>query len=497
MKNFNTIFNQLSGGIFLLVIILFIQCKDVLQEEVFVDIATNNFFQNDEDAVLAVNAIYAKMRADGSVTGQDGLQQGWGGYGYGEATVFNFQQIQTDEMIVRWSGFNVFTNFTLTPSSYGNFGSLFADLFQGIFIANNVLVNIEGNENISEEMRNRVKGEALFGRALFYSTALSLFGNIPNLSDPTTDPLVLHEQAPAAEIATQIIEDFTEASLLLPETYPSTDYGRFTKGAALAQLARFQLNQKNWTAAIDAAREVMGLGYSLSPVYSDIFSAENENNLEIILTIPSVAQLGIGNTMLAHSGEPDFYTGGWGGHLARNEFQSTFDEDDIRRTFLVNDYQSVTGSAETVSDGFMITKYGEDPARIGPWAGNDIVLHRLGEIYLTLSEALNEVNGPNQESIDLINDLRDRAFNNDPAKRLQLVDFPTKESLRDHILDERSWELYAENYRREDLLRHGKYIQQAVERGIVNAQPFHVLYPIPQYAIDRNPTLKQNDGYVE
>jgi hypothetical protein len=91
--------------------------------------------------------------------------------------------------------------------------------------------------------------------------------------------------------------------------------------------------------------------------------------------------------------------------------------------------------------------------------------------------------------------LRDRAFGNDPNERIQFSDFSSKESLRDHILDERSWELYAENYRRDDLLRHGKYIQQAVDRGITNAQSFHVLYPIPQNELDRNPNLKQNDGY--
>ncbi|MEM1407128.1 MAG: RagB/SusD family nutrient uptake outer membrane protein [Bacteroidota bacterium] len=479
----------------LTVTILSVQCSDALEEDVFVDVASNNFFKNDEDAVTAVDAIYAKMRADGSVTDGSGQQEGWGGFGYGEATIFNYQQVQTDEMVVRWSGFNVFTNFTLTPSSYGNFGSVFGDLFEGIFIANNVLTNIEDNDNLSEEIRDRVKGEALFGRALFYSTALSIFGNIPKITQPESDPLNLPKQAPPSEIAQFVIDDFTEAASLLPESYTASDYGRFTKGAAFAQLARFQLNQKNWSAAIDAARTVMALGYTLSSEYSDIFSVNNESNPEIILTIPCIAQPGIGNTMVAHSGEPDFYAGGWGGHLARNEFYDTFDPEDQRRALLIKGYESATGNMETVSDGAMIIKYEVDPDRVGPWAGNDIVLHRLGEIYLTLAEALNEENGPNQESIDLINELRDRAFSNNPSKRIQLADFTTKESLRDYILAERSWELYAENYRRDDLLRHGKYIQQAADRGITNAQAFHVLYPIPQDEMDRNSELNQNDGY--
>ncbi|MEM9896656.1 MAG: RagB/SusD family nutrient uptake outer membrane protein [Bacteroidota bacterium] len=470
-------------------------CEDLLREEVLDDIVTNDFFQNDEDAIAAVDAVYVKLRSDGTVTGGEGQQQGWGMFGYGEATIFNYQQVQTDELFVQWANFNAFSNFTLTPSSYGNFGSMFADLFEGIFICNNVLANVEGNENISEEIRDRVIGEALFGRGLFYSAALSLFGNIPKITTPESDPLNLPVQAASEEIADLIISDFTTATDLLPESYSDADYGRFTKGAALGQLARFQLNQKNWAEAIDAAKEVITLGYTLSTNYADIFAVANENNPEIILTIPCIAQPGIGNTMVAHTAQPDFVIGSWGGHQARNSFYDSFDPDDLRRSHLIKEYTTGSGQAQTVTTGAMIIKYEVDPDKVAAWAGNDIVLHRLGEVYLTLAEALNEENGPNQESIDLINVLRDRAFENDASKRIQLSEFPTKEALRDRILQERSWETYAENYRRDDLIRHGKYIEKALERGVENAQPFHILYPIPQEERDRNPNLMQNDGY--
>jgi len=495
MNNSNKISQRFTAFLAIICLTFFMQCEQVLEEDVFVDVASNNFFQNDADAIMAVNAVYAKLRADGTVTGQSGQQEGWGSFGFGEASIFNYQQVQTDEVFVKWSGFNVFTNFTLTPSSYGNFGSVFGDLFEGIFIANNLLVNVDGNPNISEEVQNRVKGETLFGRALFYSQALSLFGNIPLIVKPQSDPLNLPVQAPPSEIAAQIIADLTRAADLLPERYPAEEYGRFTKGAAFAQLARFQLNQKNWPAAVSAAREVLGLGYSLSPNYRDVFGIDNGNNPEIILTIPSIAQPGVGNTMIAHTSESDYETGSWGGHLARLGFYNSFDPDDIRGSYLIKDYTSVTGEDKSIPDGAMIIKYQPDPDRVGPWAGNDIVLHRLSEVYLTLAEALNEESGPNQESIDLINDLRDRAFNSEASKQTQLAEYATKEDLRDRILQERSWELYAENYRREDLIRHGKYVSSAVDRGIANARPFHVLYPIPQDEIDRNPNLKQNPGY--
>ncbi len=478
-----------------ILIISTIGCESLLEEDVFIDVASNNFWQNDDDAVQGVNAIYAKLRADGSVTGGGGQQEGWGGFGYGQTSVFNFAQAQTDELFVRWSGFNGFTNFVLTPSSYGSFADLFGDLFEGIYIANNVILNVEGNNNLSEAMRNRVLGEAHFGRALFYSKALSLYGNIPLITEPNPNPLDLPAQAEPTAIAQLVADDLTKAASLLPESYPSEDYGRFTKGAAYALLARFQLNQKNWSASISAAREVFTLSYQLSSVYADIFAVENQTNPEIILTIPCIAQPGIGNTMLAHTSEPDYVTGSWGGHLAHNAFYETFDPSDIRRTQLLKTYTSVTGDVKTISDGAIIAKYQADENRVGAYAGNDIVLHRLAEIYLTLAEALNEENGPNQESIDLINELRDRAFENDATKRIQLSDFTTKEELRTHILDERSWELYAENYRREDLIRHGEYISRANARGITAAASHHILYPIPQNEIDLNSNLKQNTGY--
>ncbi|MCE1156453.1 MAG: RagB/SusD family nutrient uptake outer membrane protein, partial [Bacteroidales bacterium] len=111
-------------------------------------------------------------------------------------------------------------------------------------------------------------------------------------------------------------------------------------------------------------------------------------------------------------------------------------------------------------------------------------------------EALNELHGPNQESIDLINRIRDRAFNNNPAKRVNLAMFADKQSLKDYILQERQFELLFEGERRADLIRHDKYIKQAQDRGVTNAQPHHVRYPLPSFIIiEGQGNIKQNYGY--
>jgi len=474
-------------------------CEQLLEEKVYIEIASNNFFRNDEDALLAVEALYAKLRADGPVTDNNGQRESWGFFGMGEGSVFNFSEAPTDEIYVAWASYGgywqAFEEFEWLPNSEGHFDVIFSDFYEGITIANNILENID-NEGISEAIRKRVRGEALMARGLFYATAFSFYRNIPLILKVVEDPLDLPYQAVPDSVVSSVVRDLSTAASLLPDEVPANEYGRFTSGAALATLARFQLNQKNWTGARDAVYELMDQHiYDLSPTYSAIFSVDNSYNPEILLCIPCIAQPGIGNTFVAHTAEPDYVTGGWGGHLVRNEFYASFDPDDQRRSFLVNTYTSITtGTVNTTGNGYMIMKYEVDPGRSGAWAGNDIVLHRYAEVLLTLAEALNEISGPNQESIDLINQLRDRAFNNDTSKRLKLEDFTDKASLRAAILDERGWELYAEGYRRDDLIRHDQYISRAVERGKA-AMDYHVLYPIQQVELDRNPNLDQNDGY--
>jgi hypothetical protein len=75
-----------------------------------------------------------------------------------------------------------------------------------------------------------------------------------------------------------------------------------------------------------------------------------------------------------------------------------------------------------------------------------------------------------------------------------LTNATSKDVFRDLILRERGWEFISEGKRREDLIRHGKFISMALARG-VNAQPHQVLFPIPQSEIDANKLAIQNEGY--
>lgn len=172
---------------------------------------------------------------------------------------------------------------------------------------------------------------------------------------------------------------------------------------------------------------------------------------------------------------------------------------------MIKDYYIMRNGAPTLIDGratgrlrfgAIPLKYGEDPASDGLFAGNDVVLIRYADILLLRAEALNELHGPNQESIDLINQVRDRAFDNDPSKRVSLSMFENQQSLKDYILQERQFELLFEGERRADLIRHDKYISFARDRGVTNAMAHHVRYPLPSFIIiEGQGNIKQNEGY--
>ncbi|MDR0574849.1 MAG: RagB/SusD family nutrient uptake outer membrane protein [Tannerella sp.] len=152
------------------------------------------------------------------------------------------------------------------------------------------------------------------------------------------------------------------------------------------------------------------------------------------------------------------------------------------------------------------------------------IVYRYAEVLLTLAEASNELNGPSEEVYEALDAIRLRAGM--PA--VDRTRYATKESLRELIRRERSIEMAGEGLRRADILRwkdaSGKMIAETVLNGPHNRivgsvnyeeqnpysratvagvekiedrkfSPHNRYLPIPQTAIDKNPQLKQNDGY--
>ena len=171
-----------------------------------------------------------------------------------------------------------------------------------------------------------------------------------------------------------------------------------------------------------------------------------------------------------------------------DKFEST---DKRSTTTIISSYTNTGGGTTDRTNGLR----GAIPLKYtgvtgpGPSYPDDVVIFRLGEVYLSIAEAINEQRGP-ADAYTYVNVIRDRAGVDDFAGL-------TKEEFRDAILDERGRELYAEGTRRQDLIRHGKFISNAIARGKA-ADPGEVLFPIPaSVVIQANGIVKQNDGYLE
>lgn len=166
----------------------------------------------------------------------------------------------------------------------------------------------------------------------------------------------------------------------------------------------------------------------------------------------------------------------------------------------------------------------------GIWKTNACpIVIRYAEVLLTHAEATNELTGPSADIYDKLDMIRERV----DMPKVDRTKYGTKETLRELIRRERGVELAGEGARRADILRwkdtSGKVIAETVLNGVLErvvgtvdnnetdptkravidlnalaaekkiedrVYKAHNRYnPIPQAAIDRNPNLKQNDGY--
>ena len=63
----------------------------------------------------------------------------------------------------------------------------------------------------------------------------------------------------------------------------------------------------------------------------------------------------------------------------------------------------------------------------------------------------------------------------------------------DVLIDERGRELYSESWRRQDLIRFGKFLQPRKDK--TTSDPKYLIYPVPQTQVDINSNIIQNLGY--
>lgn len=166
--------------------------------------------------------------------------------------------------------------------------------YSGIRKCNILLANIDKVPGLSDELRNRMKGEARFIRAFHYFHLTVWYQDVPQIEHVLSVEESLNlERATQAEIVTFIKNDLDFAATSLPvnTAYNAADRGRITKGAALALKAKLMLYLEEWDEVISIAEKFFtgeAGSYALFGDYAGLFKPVNEYNAEVILDLQFV-----------------------------------------------------------------------------------------------------------------------------------------------------------------------------------------------------------------
>lgn len=483
-------------------VLLATACSKLLIEDPKDQVFIDNFFETENDAVSAVNSIYAILNST-SVGPTFG--------GVFHSSYWVIQGLTSDEMENRIAGANdldemdQFNHKPVNSTAY----DVWRNAYKGIANANFAIEGIP-RVQMDETRKNRLLGEARFLRGLLYFDLTRMFGQIP-LTLTLTDE-VYPSKVSVDELYGAIISDLEFAITALPVDYPAGNgKGRATRGAARALLAKVHLTRGNWQNCITLCEQIIQSGnYGLWDNFADVFKISNVNGKETVfnigfgtannsITFWEVGQFNVRLLPRQLTGAiPGVNAQGW--QVANQHLYNSYDALDHRRqvTFITR-IQNTNGSVTEVEPH--IQKYWDREAE--PNAGNtenDFPYLRYADVLLMYAEALNELNnGPTAAAYDAINSIRKRARFDGTQEHNVLPDLSglTYNQFKDSLLAERRKEFVAEGQRWFDLVRFDKIVEAVnAAKPWANPQPFHRLFPLPQEEIDLNQKLlPQNPGY--
>jgi hypothetical protein len=399
-----------------------------------------------------------------------------------------------------------------------------------------------------------IKANASFLRALGVFIILDNFGQVP-IRDVTAPPFENPVVIKGQEAIDLIVSDLNDAISGLATEGPGTGNNRPNQAAARYLLAKVLLNKHiylatdpnagDMTQVISLVDEINAEGYDLVEGYFNIFEKELDN--ETIWFLSQSVENRIWNG-LHYKQAPEIVGGGWNGFATLAEYYDMFEGDpntnapnsgqEERRGFVptkglavnqvdnssdVNTNGIADGSA--VGYGFLIgQQYDDSGVPLEDRGGNPLtfkrefkdgqgdisllnnsettgirvikynprngaarqheIFFRYADAHLMKAEAAFRM-GDVGTATTLINELR-IIRKATPIGNLTELD----------ILDERGRELYAELWRRNDMIRFGQYTrgwELKAEDQIGNES--RNLFPIPANQIILNPNLIQNPGY--
>lgn len=280
-------------------------------------LSSGTFWKTESHAHQGMMSIYNQMKSNevfGTYFWQDGL--GEIGYGMNEATM---EGTYTDRSEIVWKKWQY--------------------TYEGVARANLLLHNID-NVDMSDELKAKYKGEAKFMRALYYFHLLDFYGGVPLYDENTIvgdEYMEMKKPRSTAEATRQfILDDLQEAINILPTKWEQSEYGRATRGAAVALRGKVKLYAKDYQGAIADFEEIVkdpegrGYGYELYPDYVKLFTPEGDTSNEMIFAIQNMGGTGTeyGMPFGLYIGSRSSYGGGWNNCIPTDIFADMYENKD-------------------------------------------------------------------------------------------------------------------------------------------------------------------------
>ncbi|MBO0330316.1 RagB/SusD family nutrient uptake outer membrane protein [[Muricauda] lutisoli] len=451
---------------------LFYSCsEDFLEIPPEDSLSQTIFFETQEDFAQAINATYAPLRNLQNV--------GVGGaYAMGEMRSDNTHYKYNPNYRAVQAGENV-ADFLVNDANF-YVENKYDNNYLIIARANQILSLIDEVEFDDAAVKDNVKGQAQFLRALAYFDLVQYFGQVPlHLT-----PVINREEAALPlsttdEIFGQIVSDVEDAISLLPSK-SEQEAGRATRGSAQMLLANLYIVQENWSSAETVLSSLITSGeYDLLGDYADVFDLSNKNSIESIfevqflegtegfassfmyewlpmpLTAEQVAEItGVPNSQAAN--EEGF-------NIPTPDIMGSYEDGDLRESVSIDSIE-VEGTFYPY-----INKFWQPHSNPG-LTGVNMPIYRYSEALLFYAEVLNE-SGQTGAAEPYLNQVRNRAG-------LASVTGLSQAEMRQAILDERRVELAFENKRWLDLVRTGNAQSVMSAYGQrVQANPQDYYYP--------------------
>lgn len=210
--------------------------SDLLDKQETNDVYEEMVFSEPQYAVQYLNGIYKEMNADYARFGSSG---------------FLGNAVDEGQCKANWDKAHLMGIGSWGPATIPFEQNVWQKNYAAIRAANRFLANVDlipDSEEplVNEQIRQRMKGEATFLRAFFYSDLLKYFAGIPIITEVLTqnDEEELFKPRATYDDCVDFINAELEAALPLlpaPGDLSESEFGRVTKGAALALMCKVKL----------------------------------------------------------------------------------------------------------------------------------------------------------------------------------------------------------------------------------------------------------------